>query len=77
MKEEKKDDVKEDIKEDFCPPCLAAVPLAFGAGGAKFSESISNPKTKAWILGGSIVTIVIAAAVIIYFKFIKKCSTCK
>jgi len=73
MKEEK----KEDVKEDFCPPCLAAVPLAFGAGGTKFSESISNPKTKSIIFWGSIGTIIIAAAVIIYFKFIKKCATCK
>ena len=72
-----KDEKKEDIKEDFCPPCLA-IPLAFGgAGGAKFSESISNPTTRKWIMGGFIAITVLAVAVFIYFKFIKKCNTCK
>ena len=72
-----KDEKKEDVKEDFCPPCLAAVPIAFGAGGAAFSETISNPVTRNWILGISIMTFVIAVAFFIYFKFIKKCTTCK
>ena len=72
-----KDEKKEDVKEDFCPPCLAAVPLAFGAGGAKISESIKNPVVKTWVFWGGISTVVIALCVIIYFKFIKKCATCK
>ena len=72
-----KDEKKDDLKEDFCPPCLAAVPLAFGAGGAKFSENIKDPNTQKWIWGGSIAIVVLAAAVIIYFKFIRKCKTCK
>jgi hypothetical protein len=72
-----KDEKKDDVKEDFCPPCLAAVPLAFGAGGAKFSENIKNPTTQKWIWGVSIGTVIIAVGVIVYFKFIKKCTTCR
>ena len=72
-----KDEKNEDVKEDFCPPCLAAVPLAFGAGGAKFSGGIKNPTVKNLLFWGSIVTIAIAVFVIIYFKLIKKCATCK
>ncbi len=70
-------DEKKDVKEDFCPPCLAAVPLAFGAGGAKISGGIQNPTVKNLLFWGSIITVVIALAVIVYFKFIKKCTTCK
>lgn len=72
MKDEKKE---EDTKEEFCAPCLA-VPLAFGgAGGAAFSETISNPKTKNWILGISIVVFLISVAIFIYFRV--RCKTCK
>ena len=72
-----KDEKKDDIKENFCPPCLAVIPLAFGAGGAKFSGGISNPNVKKAIFWGSISTVGIALAVIIYYKFIRKCTTCK
>jgi len=72
-----KDEKKDIIKEDFCPPCLAAIPLAFGAGGAKFSGGIKNPTVKNFLLWGSISVVAIAISVIVYFKFIKKCTTCK
>jgi hypothetical protein len=34
--------MKEEIKEDFCPPCLAAIPLAFAATGAGASQVIDG-----------------------------------
>lgn len=34
--------MKEETKEDFCPPCLAAIPLAFAATGAGASKVIDG-----------------------------------
>jgi hypothetical protein len=72
-----KDEKKVETKENFCPPCLAAVPLAFGAGGTAVSGGISNPKVKNALFWGSLSVVVVSIGVIVYFKLIKKCSTCK
>ena len=81
---------KEEIKEEFCPVCIAAIPLAFGAtgaGAAKISESKKEDddcpikkrrknflKILFW---SSIALSVISLLIIIYFKYIKKCEECQ
>lgn len=80
---------KKEIKEDFCPICIAAIPLAFGASGAgaaKISDSGNNDdncpikKRKKHFMKilfwSSIAISVISLFVIIYFKYIKKCEGC-
>ena len=52
-----------------CAACLA-IPFAFAGGGGIAT------KNKKWVITGSIV-LTIAMIVFIYFKYIKKCTTCK
>jgi hypothetical protein len=61
-------------KEEFCAPCLMAVPLAIGAGGAANSSKGKNKKMKKTILWSSIGLIVIS--IIIYIILKTNCSTC-
>lgn len=65
---------KEQTKEEFCAPCLMALPLAIGAGGAAHSSKSANKKMKNIILWSSIGLIVIS--IIIYIILKRKCSTC-
>ena len=79
MKERKN---KQDEKEDFCPPCLLAAPIAFAVSGVGVSEIMdgSTDKSKNFktiLLWSSVGIGVVSLALFIYFKFIKKCSTCK
>ena len=72
---------KEDVKEEFCPPCLAAIPIAFAASGVGVSQAIDGTtekknKIKNIIFVVSSVIGISAVMVFIYFKFFKKCTTC-
>ena len=68
---------KEDVKEEFCPPCLAAIPIAFAASGVGASKAINGTtEIKNIIFVVSLVIGIIAVMVFIYFKFFKKCTTC-
>jgi len=77
---------KEELKENFCPPCLAAIPLAFAATGAGASQAVdgttdSGEKTKniiiiiSWIFGG------IGTVLLIWWVLknlgIIKCASCQ
>lgn len=77
---------KDEVKEDFCPPCLAAIPLAFAATGAGASQAIdgTTDESKKWkdIILWSSVGLTIASILfyviykaLIYFKVIE-CSSC-
>ena len=77
---------KEEIKENFCPPCLAAIPLAFAATGAGASQAIdgstdSGRYSKDLLIGlsaGSVIIIILG--ICIFYGFKKKgiitCATC-
>ena len=81
---------KDEIKEDFCPVCIAAIPLAFGATGAGASKMVDSKdkdddncpikKRKKHFLKilfwSSIALSIVSVLVIIYFKFIKQCEEC-
>ena len=68
---------EEETKEEFCGACVA-VPLALlGAGAATASSSSGYKLRKTILLWGGIGLGVIALIIFIYFKFIKKCSTCR
>lgn len=61
-------------KENFCAPCLMALPLALGTGGAVQSSKSNNKKTKKIIFWSSISLIIIS--IIIYIILKKKCTSC-
>ena len=82
----KPEEIKEEIKEEFCAPCLAAIPLAFAAGGTgakTASDNINgtlNPILKKRLIG--FVFIVVSIISYIVFKFIMKlfntdCKECR
>jgi hypothetical protein len=85
-KEIKDDKDKKPVKEDFCITCAAAIPLLLGAGtaaGAKASEKDGSNSTSPqkslwtnWVFWVGISVFLIALFVIIYFKFINKCTSC-
>ncbi len=80
--------MKEEIKESFCPVCIAAVPLAFsgitaglasqsdGEDDRQYAVRVRHHRNKKimWI---AILIGIISLSVIIYFKFIKKCESCR
>jgi len=74
------------MKEDFCPPCLAAIPLAFAATGAGATQIIDGKEVQQSPDIGKIVLIIILSiisSIIFYyifkaiFKAIFSCKTCK
>jgi len=77
---------KDELKENFCPPCLAAIPLAFAATGAGASQAIDgtsneNKNLKNILIWSSIwitvasVLFYIVYKLLIHFKIIK-CKSC-
>lgn len=88
MSNEIKEPIEEEIKENFCPPCLAAIPLAFAATSAGASKAIDGSSSSTekkisnvlWIAGVSVASIVLAALFIwwLYIRITgKKCTTCR
>ena len=69
-----KEENKDGSKEEFCAPCLMALPLAIGAGGAAGAGKSGNKKMKNIILWSSIGLIIIS--IIIYIILKRKCTTC-
>lgn len=73
------------IKEDFCPACLAVIPMAFGAFGTATNSNETVPqhelqhrrKRNKMIQHISIAILIISVLVFVYFKFIKKCESCR
>ena len=76
------------MKEEFCPPCLAAIPLAFAATSTGASAAIDDgsnhsDKKKAklkrtLLLVGVTVGSLALTFLFIWFMFFKnKCTTCK
>lgn len=67
----------EQTKEEFCAPCLMAVPLAVGIGGAGVSAGSkdNNKKIKKIILWSSIALIIIS--IIVYIILKSRCNTCR
>jgi hypothetical protein len=79
-------DNKKDNREDFCPPCLAAIPLAFAAtstGASVGMEDGSNNSGKnklkrtLLLVGVTIGSLVLTFLFIWFMFFKKKCTTCK
>lgn len=66
--------------ENFCAPCLAAVPLVFGTGGAAASTGVQDQGTRNVVIWVSVGMIVLG--IIIYMCMRngkgrkKKCKTC-
>ena len=58
------------IKEDFCPACIA-IPIAMASGGV--GTQFTHNK---YIIWGSILVTVLMIFIYIYYKYIKKCSSC-
>ena len=75
------------MKEEFCPPCLAAIPLAFAATSTGASAAIddgsntNNNKSKLkrtlFLVGVTIGSIVLTFLFIWYMFLKKNCTTCK
>lgn len=67
---------KEEIKEEFCGPCMMAVPLALGVGGAvKGGSSKGKNKLNNILLIGGIVLSVVS--IIIYILWKRRCTECR
>ena len=64
-----------EIKEEFCTPCLMAIPMAMGVGGAAGSSAANNKKLKKILLFGGLGLILISIIVFIYLK--SRCTTCR
>jgi hypothetical protein len=74
------------VKENFLPclPCVAAIPLALGLTGTAATtavdSSISSKETykkiNFYIKIASISLVVLFGGMFVYFKFIKKCTSC-
>jgi hypothetical protein len=87
MKDENKNkNNEEDVKEDFCPPCMAAVPLAFAITGASASEVMDGTSEKGKNFKNILFYVSIAFAVLAVGFFIsptilamfgKKCTSCE
>jgi hypothetical protein len=89
MKDENKNKDKnseDDVKEDFCPPCMAAVPLAFAVTGASASEVMDGTSEKGKNFKNILFYVSIAFAVVAVLFFIsptilamlgKKCTSCE
>jgi len=70
---------EEETKETFCPVCLA-VPLAFAGAGVTSvgaNQSSVYKRRKTILLYGGIVVGVISLMIIVYYKFIRDCDSCK
>ena len=67
----------DESKEEFCAPCLMAVPLAVGIGGASVGASSKdkNKRMKRIILWSSIILIIIS--IIVYIILKSRCTTCR
>lgn len=79
-------DLKKELKEDFCPPCLAAIPLAFAAtstgAGASMEDGSNNSgknklKRTLILVGVTIGSLVLTFLFVWFMFFRKKCTTCK
>ena len=81
----KQNKTSNETKEDFCPPCLAAIPLAFaatstgasvGMDGSKGSPESKLKKILLWT--GIILFSLVSTFLFIWFIYWrKKCTTCK
>lgn len=75
------------MKEEFCPPCLAAIPLAFAATSTGASAAIDdgsnhdNKKAKLkrtlFLIGITVGSIALSFLFIWFIFFKNKCTTCK
>jgi len=68
----------QEVKEEFCGACLA-IPIALvGIGASRYESNsrIEYKKQKKWIFYGGVIVITISILIIIYYIWIKKCSTC-
>lgn len=72
------DKKNEDIKEDFCPVCaIAPLVVAGAASGTAAGTSKNGSKMKTIILWSSIAVVIIGIIALIYFRYGKKCESCK
>lgn len=68
----------EEIKEGFCGACIAGVAAMAGAGASSYGTSSKgkHKQRKKILFWSGVLTVLVSAAVIIYYLYIKKCEEC-